>query len=90
MPCDDTRGNIWTIAGAWEGMASGGSAPRGQFLDVRLERQGDRRVVAGRKRSGWHQLRQFEANRVMDSVGHGLCGAGVGSVLTIDTTLVKE
>ena len=33
-------------------MASGGSAPRGQFLDVRLERQGDRRVVAGRKRSG--------------------------------------
>ena len=63
--------------------------------------QGLARLAQARR----HQLRQFEANRVMDSVRHGLirrvlparcqreagaCGAGVGSVLTIDTTLVKE
>ncbi len=36
-------------------MASGGSAPRGQFLDVRLELKGDAQVVARKKRSGWNQ-----------------------------------
>ncbi len=26
MPADDTRGDVWTAAGAWEGLACGGGA----------------------------------------------------------------
>ena len=67
IPGDDTLVDVWTVAVDWEGVASDGSAARGQFLGVRPEGREDRRVVAGEKRSVWDEgelLRPCRADAV--------------------------
>jgi hypothetical protein len=47
MTGDDTGGNVWTVAGAWVGIAWGVSAARSILLDLYAEGVGDRRIVTG-------------------------------------------
>ncbi len=51
MPADDTRGDVWATAWAWEGLACGERAACGEFVDLRIEGRGRRCLVAGGKRA---------------------------------------
>lgn len=45
MPAYDTGRDVWTVTGAWEGLACRGSSVFGKLLDVRVKGPRDRRVV---------------------------------------------
>ena len=46
MPGDDTRGDVCTVAGAWEGLPCSGGAASGKFLHVSILGGGGGRTVA--------------------------------------------
>ena len=37
MPIDDTGTDLWTVAGAWQGMAGGGGAVSAGVFDLPIE-----------------------------------------------------
>ena len=71
MTGDDTRGDVWTVDGAWSGLSCSGGAARGKFLDLYTEGRRHGRVMAGEKRnrpptlSITHKLKSSKIQKIL-------------------------